>query len=37
MSEVTFYNWKKKYAGLGVSDLNRLKNLRRIIDSSRNW
>lgn len=22
-----FYNWKKKYGGLGVSELRRLKNL----------
>jgi putative transposase len=27
ISEPTFYNWKKKYAGLGVSDLRRLKQL----------
>lgn len=27
ISEATFYNWKKKYGGLGVSDLRRLKNL----------
>lgn len=26
-SEATFYNWKKKYGGLGVSELRRLKNL----------
>ena len=25
--EATFYNWKKKYGGLGVSELRRLKNL----------
>ena len=23
----TFYNWKKKYAGMGVSDVRRLKEL----------
>ncbi|WP_156950033.1 transposase [Maribacter antarcticus] len=28
MSEATFYNWKKEYGGLGVSELRRLKNLK---------
>ena len=27
VSEATFYNWKKKYSGLGVSELRRLKQL----------
>ena len=27
VSEATFYNWKKKYGGLGVSELRRQKNL----------
>ncbi len=27
ISEATFYNWKKKDGGLGVSELRRLKNL----------
>lgn len=27
VSEATFYNWKKKYGGLGVSELPRLKQL----------
>ena len=27
VSEATFYNWKKKYGGLGVSELRRLKQL----------
>lgn len=27
ISEATFYNWKKKFGGLGVSELRRLKNL----------
>ncbi|RZK24781.1 MAG: transposase [Hymenobacter sp.] len=27
ISEVTYYNWKKKYGGLGVSELRRLKQL----------
>lgn len=26
-SEATFYNWKKKYGGLGVTELRRLKQL----------
>jgi len=25
--EATFYNWKKKYGGLGISELRRLKQL----------
>jgi len=27
ISEVTFYRWKKNYAGLGVAELRRLKQL----------
>ena len=27
VSEVTFYRWKKKYAGLGVAEVRRLKQL----------
>jgi len=27
VAEATFYNWKKKYSVLGVSDLRRLKQL----------
>ena len=27
ISESTFYNWKKKYGGLGVSELRRLRQL----------
>ena len=27
ISDATFYNWKKKYGGLGVSELRRLKQL----------
>lgn len=27
MSEPTFYRWKKKYSGLGVSEVRRLKQL----------
>jgi putative transposase len=27
MSDATYYNWKAKYAGLTVSELNRLKAL----------
>ena len=27
ISEATFYNWKRKYGGLGVSELRRLRQL----------
>lgn len=27
ISDATFYNWKKKYGGLGVSELRRLRQL----------
>lgn len=27
VSQATFYNWKKKYAGLGVTELRRLRQL----------
>jgi putative transposase len=27
ISEATFYNWKKKFGGLGVSELRRLRQL----------
>jgi putative transposase len=27
ISEATFYNWKKKYGGLGVSELRQLRQL----------
>jgi putative transposase len=27
ISEATFYNWTKKYGGLGISELRRLKQL----------
>ena len=27
ISEATFYNWKRKYGGLGISELRRLKQL----------
>lgn len=27
ISEATFYNWKKRYGGLGVSELRRLKQM----------
>ena len=27
ISEATFYNWKKKYGGLGVAELHRLRQL----------
>ncbi len=27
ISEATFYNWKKKYGGVGINELRRLKQL----------
>ena len=27
ISDATFYNWKKRYGGLGVSELRRLKQM----------
>ncbi|BEN64641.1 hypothetical protein SMKC072_24630 [Serratia marcescens] len=27
ISEATFYNWKKKFSGLGVTELRRLRQL----------
>jgi len=27
ISDATFYNWKKKYGGLGVSEVRRLRQL----------
>lgn len=29
ISEATFYNWKKKYSSLGVSDFRRLRQLKK--------
>jgi putative transposase len=28
ISEATFYNWKKKYGGLGISELRELRQLK---------
>lgn len=28
MTEQSFYRWKKKYAGLGISELRRLKQVK---------
>ena len=30
ISDATFYNWKKKYGGLGVSEVRRLKQLEDV-------
>lgn len=27
ISDVTFYNWRNKYSGMGISEVKRLKNL----------
>ncbi|MCD4726257.1 MAG: transposase [Pirellulales bacterium] len=32
VSEQTFYRWKRKYAGLGVAELRRLKQIDRLLD-----
>lgn len=29
VSEPTFYNWKKKYAGMGVTELRKMKGLEQ--------
>ena len=29
ISEPTFYNWKKKYAGMGVSELRKMRGLEQ--------
>ena len=34
VAEAAFYNWKKKYSGLGVSELERLKQLE---EENRQW
>ena len=35
ISEQTFYNWKKKYSGMGVPEIRRLKALRKRTGNSR--
>ncbi|CAN5921976.1 hypothetical protein BH24BAC1_BH24BAC1_22870 [soil metagenome] len=35
ISEATFYNWKKKYGGLGVSELRKLRQLAEELDDHR--
>ena len=30
VSEATFYNWKKKYGGMGVSELRELRQLKEV-------
>lgn len=37
ISDATFYNWKKKYSGLGPSELRRLKQLEEEKPSSSGW
>jgi putative transposase len=38
ISDATFYNWKKKYGGLGVSELRELRQLKEeTVSSSRSW
>uniref|UniRef100_UPI003857C503 transposase n=1 Tax=Chromobacterium rhizoryzae TaxID=1778675 RepID=UPI003857C503 len=37
VSETTFCNWKKKYGGLGVSELRRLNQLKEETPGSSVW
>ncbi|SIR72562.1 MULTISPECIES: transposase [unclassified Chryseobacterium] len=37
ISEATYYNWKKKYGGLGISDLRRLRQLEEENSQLKNW
>ena len=37
IGQATFYNWKKKYGGLGVSELKRLKQLEEEKYKLMNW
>jgi putative transposase len=37
ISEATFYNWKKKFAGLGVTELRRLRQLEDENQRLKNW
>ncbi len=30
ISEATFYNWKKKYGGLGITELRKLRQLEEV-------
>ena len=36
VSEATFYVWKKKYAGMGVPELRRLKQLEEVSRGTQN-
>ena len=33
ISDATFYNWRKKYGGLGVPELRRLKQLEEDVNT----
>ncbi|QMV67958.1 transposase [Sphingobacterium paramultivorum] len=37
ISEATFYNWKKKYGGLGVSELRKLRQLEDAMEKIEIW
>jgi putative transposase len=37
ITEPTFYRWKKKFAGMGVPEIRRLKQLEDENRSSSNW
>jgi putative transposase len=34
VSETTFYHWKKRYAGMGVAELRRVKQLEEVHSSN---
>ncbi len=37
VSEATFYRWKKKFAGIGVAELRRLKQLEEENRKLKQW
>src|SRR3569623_364562 len=37
ISDATFYNWKKKYGGLGPSEVRRRKQWKKRTPSSKSW
>ena len=37
VTEQTFYRWKRRFAGLGVAELRRLRQVERRTAGSSNW
>jgi putative transposase len=37
ISSATFFNWKKKYGGLGISELRRLRQLEEENQQLKSW